>query len=101
MWQSFANAAADHVVLQDFAAPREQRRLLREVDAETTDAASVRTQIRALYLAILGERVSDEDLDAAAGLFEQVQAAGGPEATTRAWRVLVSALLQDARFTHY
>jgi hypothetical protein len=93
--EEYAAFAAAHVVAADLAEPdRGARRLLREVDAGTTDEATVRRQLERLHLRILGEEV--DDTDASWALF---QAAGTDP--VRAWTVVLSAMLSDERVEYY
>ncbi len=101
VWRAYALEAANHVVSTDFATSIMERRLLTMVDGQTDDPDTVRAQIDALFWQVLAEQASDEELDAAMGLFMSVAQAGGRDANQRAWTVLLGALFQDLRFTHY
>ena len=96
MAQLAGNAAA-YVVDTDLALPRAQRRLLRLVEAGTTDKGAVKAQIAALHLRILGQRhePGGADVRATYKLFElgretRGSAAGG-------WALVIATLLQDPR----
>ncbi len=91
--QTLAAEAAAHVVEQDFAVAKGQRRLLQQIDEADTAAPAVRAQIAALYERVLGERVAADspEVDAAHALFKR-GLADGPR---RGWSLLIAALLQD------
>ena len=97
--QTLAAEAAAHVVEQDFAAAKGQRRLLQQIDEADTAAPAVRAQIAALYERVLGERVAADspEVDAAHALFKR-GLADGPR---RGWSLLVAALLQDPQVAYH
>lgn len=100
-WATYATEAAGAVVDADFAVPAAERRLLTVVEPDTQDEDVVRGQIAQLHLQLLGEVVEpgdpavSESLALLAGAFERSGEA------PYAWKVLLTAMLQDARFTHY
>ncbi|MBL4687630.1 MAG: hypothetical protein JKY37_23745, partial [Nannocystaceae bacterium] len=99
---SLAREAAHAVVEADFAlADPGDRRLLTRIDANDTDESAVRDQIVALYLAILGEIVEADsaDVDETLVLFTAAQTASGDP--VRAWKVTITALMQDVRVAFY
>ncbi len=92
-----ASDAAGRVVDTDFALPPAERRLLRLVEADTLSEKAVREQLAWLYLRILGERVKPNGDEVSAslqlykvGLQQRGDAPG-------AWKLTISALLQDPR----
>lgn len=91
--QTLAAEAAAHVVAQDFALARPQRRLLQQIDEAETAAPAVRAQIAGLYARVLGEAVSADsaEVDAAHALFTR----GLKDSPRRAWTLVIAALLQD------
>ncbi len=97
--QTLAAEAAAHVVEQDFAVAKGQRRLLQQIDEADTAAPAVRAQIAALYERVLGERVAADspEVDAAHALFKR-GLADGPR---RGWSLLVAALLQDPQVAYH
>lgn len=100
-WATFAAEAAGTVVEADFAVPAAERRLLTLVDAETRDEDAIRAQLVQLHLQLLGEAVAPDDPqvdDSFALLTGAAQRSGDAR---HGWKVLLTAMLQDARFTHY
>jgi hypothetical protein len=98
--RTLALQAADHVVRAELELPMDQRRLLTRV-GPGMDAEAVRAQIADLYWTVLAERAEDEDIEAAAAVLTAVRDERGADAAQHAWTILLSALFQDARFTHY
>ncbi len=97
-----AREAAHAVVEADFAlAEGSDRRLLTKVDPDTTDEATIREQIVDLYLVLLGEVVAEDsgDVDDTLALFDAASNASNDPA--RAWKVTITALLQDVRVAYY
>lgn len=97
--QTLAAEAAAHVVEQDFAAAKAQRRLLRSIDEPDTAEPAVRAQIAALIDQLLAEQVRPDgpEVDAAHALFVH-GLANGPR---RAWTLLLTALLQDPQIAFH
>lgn len=97
--QTLAAEAAAHVVEQDFAAAKAQRRLLRSIDEPDTAEPAVRAQIAALIELVLAEQVRPDgpEVDAAHALFVH-GLADGPR---RAWTLLLTALLQDPQIAFH
>jgi hypothetical protein len=91
----YAANAAGFVVDADFAKPAAERRLLRMVEPDTTDPAAVRAQLSMLQKQILGEEVGAAGPVAFWHLWSEARALGGPPAD--AWKVVISAMLQDPR----
>lgn len=96
--RGLAAHAAPFVVEQDFAEDRADRRLLKIVDADTTDDNAIRAQLVALEQRLYGA-TADETVDAAAALFTEALGASGD--VKRAWSVTLFAMLQDVRIAHY
>jgi hypothetical protein len=93
-----AEGAAAFVVPRDLAEPdRRLRKLLDRVDADTRDEATVRAQLVALHVRILGEILEPDDpeIDATWELFQSVSD------PTRAWENVLAAMLADARLEWY
>jgi hypothetical protein len=100
--QEYAAFAASRVVQDDLGEPDpSRRRLLRWVEADTTDTEAVRLQLQRLHLRVLGEILADDSaaLDTSEELFfAALSASGSP---TRAWAVVLSAMLSDERVEFY
>lgn len=98
-----AEAAADHVVRADAAAPDEARLFV--VVAPTTgpddDPDGVVDQIRHLHLVLLGDRVAADGPEVAANLelWRELYAIDGD--ATNAWVGVVTALLRDPELLVY
>jgi len=94
-----AHDAARYAIDHDFdAAPSaESRRLLQQVDEDTTDEAAVRQQLVWLHERILGVQAPNDDADIGLSysLFADVQQDGG--SVRDAWTVTIATLLQDPR----
>ena len=99
--QRMSEEAAGYVVLQDFAVPATERRLLSLVEADTRDAASVRAQLVDLHRRILTLELEAEapDVEATWALWDAVERRTGDP--REAWRVVLTALLQDPRMVLY
>ena len=101
--QSLARQAANAVVDADFAQnDTKSRRLLTLVEPSTTDEATLRAQLRELHRILYGQAPSPEDpaLDDSYTLFSAaLEAAYGNG--KRAWKITLSALLQDVRIAFY
>jgi hypothetical protein len=99
--RTLAQLAADHVVESDFAVDADERKLLGLVEPGTSDEATVRAQLVDLHLRLFGERVEadDADVDDALALWSAALEHGGDP--RRAWKVVLAALLQDARIAYY
>jgi hypothetical protein len=101
--RSLAREAANSVVDEDFAEPDlDARRLLTLVSATDTEEGLVRDQISALHLRILARVVEPDgpEVDATYELFQAaLDHASGD--VTRAWKVTLTALLQDVEIAYY
>jgi hypothetical protein len=98
---AFGTAAAAFVVDHDFALDRSARTLLDQIDEGVTDEAAVRGQLAALHLRILGQFVLGDspEVDRSYQLFTDALALDGtPDA---AWKLVISALLQDPQMLFY
>lgn len=97
--QTLAAEAAAHVVAQDFAAAKGERRLLQQIDEADTSAPAVRAQIVGLYARVLGEAVTADsaEVDAAHSLFTR----GLQDGPRRAWTLVIAALLQDPQVAYH
>ena len=101
--RNLSRDAADFVVDEDFAEPDlEARHLLTLVDDTDTEEGIVREQLAALHLRILARTVDPEgpEVDATYELFQAAldHAAGD---VARAWKVTLTALLQDVEIAYY
>jgi len=96
-----ADEAAGFGVESDWLLPASERKLLHLVEATTSDEAAVREQLAWLHLRILGEFLEpdSEDIDLTYALFDSVYT--NTSSPTTAWKVVISALLQDPRMTFY
>lgn len=94
-----AEAAADHVVTQDFAVPAGERRLLGGIEAEAQDGPAVRAQIDQIYKRVLGVDLEEEALGELEDIWHGAVARDGDPA--HGWRVVISAILQDPLFGVY
>lgn len=100
--RNLAREAANFVVDADFAlADPANRRLLRSVEVGDTDEAVIREQLVALHQRIFSELVTAdaEAIDQSYALFEAALAHSGDGA--RAWKVTLTALLQDVAVAYY
>jgi len=101
--RSLSREAANSVVDADFAEPDlDARHLLTLVDDSDTEEGLVRDQIAALHLRILARTVDPEgpEVDATYELFQAaLDHASGD--VTRAWKVTLTALLQDVEIAYY
>lgn len=99
--QGLVARAAPFVVERDFAEPDpNRRRLLRLVEAGTTDEASVRAQLEELWFRLYAVRPAPEEIDDAHALFTEVLAQPDADAQ-RAWTVTVYAMLRDSRIAYF
>jgi hypothetical protein len=99
--QNLAREAAHHVVDADFALAAADRRLLSRVEAGDTGEAAVRDQLALLHARIYAEP-DDPDSEAVAETFElwsAALAAGGDP--VRAWKTVLTAMLQDLKVASY
>lgn len=95
VYEQAAFEAAGFVVDEDLSKPRAQRRLLRQVQADTTDPAQVRAQLAGLRSRILG-RLTEPDspeIEPLASLWEG--AFSRHRRTEPAWKLVIAALLVD------
>jgi len=98
--RTLAQLAAGYVVDGDFATDAGNRRLLGLVEATTIDEATIRAQLVALHRRLYGTRIEPDGIDADDGwaLWSTAALAGGPE---RAWKVTLTAMLQDVQIAYY
>lgn len=97
--QALAREAAHHVVERDFADA--ERRLLTAADPADDGEDSVRTQLVHLSSRIYAQILAEDDpvIDELHTLYRDARAAGGD--AKRAWKVVVTAMLQDHRMAFY
>jgi hypothetical protein len=98
---TMGSEAAGFVVTQDFLLPATSRKLLTLVEPTTIDAPTVRAQLAALHLRILGEvaAIDGPEVDASYALFSGALAGGSsPES---AWKTVIAAFFQDPRMLFY
>ncbi|MCB9706453.1 MAG: DUF1588 domain-containing protein [Myxococcales bacterium] len=101
--QGIARNAANIVVTADFAqADKGKRRLLTLVDAGTRDDATLRDQLVALHRRLYGEALAADDpvIDASLELLKGALALANDDGA-RAWKITLTALLQDVRIAFY
>lgn len=103
---ALAEEGAHQVVESDLAiSDRSQRRLLTEIDASTTDEASVRGQLVRLHRRLYGVSIAADDpqIDEAWTLFEGAleRRGSGQTAVAGAWKLTLTGLLQDPRLLLY
>ena len=93
--QMAASEAAGWVVENDWRTAASQRKLLGQVEATTTDAGQIRGQLAWLHARILGELVEpdSEAVDLSYGLWADAMTRTGDP--SEAWKLTISALLQD------
>ena len=96
-----AGRAAGAVVDEDFALPATARRLLTSVEANTADEAAIRAQLATLELRMFATRLdpADPGLDPAWALWSASFAEDADP--VRAWKLTLTALLQDPRVVYY
>jgi hypothetical protein len=99
--QMLASDAAHWVVENDFAATADDRRLLKLVEADTSDEAAVRAQLAWLTLRILGQWVEPDspEIDQRYDLWQTGMELRGDPAG--AWTLTLIAYLQDPRMLFY
>lgn len=100
--QRFAASAANHVVDSDLAtSDLAGRKLLGLASGDETDPDAVRRQLVELHLRFFGEVVADDSpqVDETHALFADTLARTGDVA--RAWKVTLTAMLQDFRIAFY
>ncbi len=99
---TLAAEAAGFVVLEDFGADSEPKRLLTEIDpAQDTDEDSVREQLAVLHAKLFSEMVEpdSETVTRTYQLFEAaLEISNDPG---RAWATVLTAMFQDTRFTFH
>ena len=98
LFAAAVGAEAAHAVVEgDWAVTAAERRLLDQVEPDTTDPDAVRSQLVGLHAAILGEHVAPDgpEVDESYALFE---ATADP---TTAWKLVISAMLQSDRILFY
>ncbi|MBL9025696.1 MAG: hypothetical protein JNL21_26110 [Myxococcales bacterium] len=100
--RAFAEEAASYVVEKDFAQPdRASRRLLTEVDEGATDEAAVRAQIAALFGRIFGELVDADSEEVSQALALWQSSLASSQSAKRAYKTLLTAMMQDVRVAYY
>lgn len=100
--RSLARQAANDVVEDDFAVPQDQRRLFTLVSASDTGPDALRPQIAAFHRRFFGQPVAEGD-PAVTETLDLFLAAlqGAPGDVKRAWKITLTALLQDVRIAFY
>ncbi len=99
--RAFAEEAATHVVLTDFALPANKRKLLRLVELNTKDEATLRKQFVLLIGELHAELVTP-DSEAASMLLELFQASMDSQGDPgRAYATVLTAMLQDIAVTYH
>ncbi len=96
-----ARDAAGYAVEHDFTSDPGARKLLTIGDPNDTSEARVREQIVDLYVRLLGQQVAGDslDVDQTYELFTvALSQAGTP---SRAWKIVVAALMQDIAVAYY
>ena len=98
--RALAREAAHHRVERDFSAPASERWLL-SIDERETGEAAVREQLAALHARIHAQRVepTSSEVDQSWALFSKALEHSG--STRRAWKVTLTAMLQDVRIAFY
>ena len=94
--------AAGYVVPRDLSEPDPgARRLLTQVEADTTDPDTIRAQLADLHVRVLGTLAepTDPEVEASYLLWSDTLARHGEPAT--AWMLTLGALLQDPRVMFY
>lgn len=100
--RNLAREAADAVVDADFAqSDPSARRLLRQVGPSDTDETAIREQLVALHLRIFSSLVAadDPEIDETYELFVAALQHSGD--VPRAWKVTLTAMLQDIKVAYY
>lgn len=100
---NLAARAADAVVDSDFAqAMAQKRRLLRSVEPSDSDESALRAQLAELETRFYGEAADpqSESVTSALELLRAASAANGGDGA-RAWKLTLSAMLQDIRMQFY
>lgn len=100
--RGFAREAANSVVDADFAnGDLGSRHLLTLVTDAETDEAAIREQLAALYLRMYGRIVEPDgpEVDQTHQLFQAALEHAGD--VPRAWKVTLTAMLQDVEIAHY
>ena len=100
--RNLAREAAHHVVDADFdAADAGSRHLLTLVSEGDTDEAVVRQQMAELYLRIMSRIIEPDDpaIDETYALFQAALEHSGE--VRRAWKITLTALLQDVDVAYY
>jgi hypothetical protein len=99
--QSLAREAAHHVVETDFAQAAGDRRLLSRVEPSDTSESTVKDQLALLHARIFAEP-DDPDSEAVAeswALWSAAHEASGDP--MRAWKTVLTAMLQDVKVASY
>lgn len=99
--RSFAEQAAGYVVDSDLSVAGDARKLLGRVDAQTSDEATLRSQIADLHARVFGTVVSVDspEVDATFDLYQAARVQSGDAA--RAWKTVLTALFSDFRAGNY
>jgi hypothetical protein len=100
--RTLARQAANTVVEADFAKPAEERRLFTLVSDKDTGQAKLRPQIALLHRRFFGHALADDDpaVTETLELFQGALALA-PGDAKRAWKITLTALLQDVRIAFY
>ena len=98
--ERLAQEASGYAVDAEFARPAAERLLLAGVAADTTDEAAVRAELAEMIHQILARPVASDsaDVDDYYALWSSVNATSDP---VNAWKVALSALLQDPEILFY
>ena len=100
--RGLAREAAHHVVAVELGeGSRAKRRLFDRIDADEREPKRVRAQLSSLYRRLFGERLATdaEAIDFSLALFEKALARNND--VRNAWRVVLTAMLQDLRIAYY
>jgi hypothetical protein len=98
--RGLAERAAEHVVDADSEFPSSAK-LFRDVTPDETDETAVRAQLVSLHAALFAQEVTSDspEVDDAYQLFSQAFTASND--AQRAWKLVISALLQHPRMAFY
>ncbi|HEY8375525.1 MAG TPA: hypothetical protein VIK91_03505, partial [Nannocystis sp.] len=100
--RALARQAANDIVEDDFARPQDERRLFTLVSASDSHPDALRPQIALLHRRFFGTPVAEDD-PAVGETLDLFLAAikGAPGDVRRAWKITLTALLQDVRIAFY
>lgn len=100
--RAFAAQAAGAVVDADFdQADPSERRLLRLVGESDSTEPVIREQLTWLHMRVLGERVEPDSLEIDESWELFAAALDATNDTRRAWKVTLTAMLQDMKIAYY